>query len=128
MGTKQPTTPSSYDASTGRSSVSATRPIARATFSKDPASHAKQLSDLQAQVVQATSLARSLPVPTAYKNLIATAGTRLTVAHNLGRPAQWLVIGWRNASAGPSFSEVSRDNATLVLQVYVSGLVDLELR
>jgi hypothetical protein len=56
-----------------------------------------------------------------------SAGQELAVTHRLGHVPSWRVVGWRNAGAGHSFVEVSRDENTLVLASYVSGRVDLEV-
>jgi hypothetical protein len=121
-----------YDATTGKQAPVKGQAIAGAQFSlsnvKDPAALARALTTLDAKVGTATQLGRSVAATQLYKNLTVSTSTNLTIQHSLMRPAQWCVVGWRSASAGPSFVEVSRDNATLTLKAFTAGVADIELR
>jgi hypothetical protein len=58
---------------------------------------------------------------------VGSAGAELTIEHRLGKTPFWRVVGWRNSDIGHSLVEVSRDERTLVLASYASGIADIEV-
>ena len=122
----------SFDALTGKQAPVKGQAIASQQYSQqtvaNPTALARALATLDAKVASATALGRAAPATQTYKNLVVSTTTNLTIQHSLQRPAQWCVIGWRSATAGASFVEVSRDNVTLVLKAFAAGVADIELR
>jgi hypothetical protein len=103
---------------------------------RDPGLLAKQLTSIQIELAETTLAARSQPIqaPVIFTNLVCgDSGELVTLTHNFGRYAYFLVIGWRGASTTSGHSLVSDQmDATpvttenmLALRSYVAGTADL---
>lgn len=89
---------------------------------------AAQLGRVQTTLEEAHQTASANPLAGSlrFDNLsFGVAGSRTAINHQLGRPANWFVVGWRSATDGPNLVEISRDNNSIVLSSKIAGVGDV---
>ncbi len=106
---------------------------------KDDTQVVKQFNALQTEVHLVSLETRSHPeqAPVTFKNVACgTAGTKVTLQHNFGRNADFMVVKWKGVSTvvGPSLvcdeddaSAVLTTKDMLALRSYVAGVATIRI-